>query len=448
MHNIISNIFYSKASLMKILRITLSGLIVIMGAVRLRLIILTLSLPSTFSLRDISQEYLMGKALADGMDPYQTLNQLGILFMNDTSFPSHPSPHPPFIAIFSIPFSRLPFIQVIILWFVFEMFCLAGIAIMLAYLLNNRVNWMRAGFLFFALLALYPVMVDLLYGQLTILLTTLLLGGLLAWRKEKHILAGALVGLSVAIKMFTWPLLFFFAIKKDWRTFISSSITAIGLNLLAMLVMGVAPMMNYYLQVTRQVGVIYRSFLKNYSLWSIGYRFFEGTRPIGEGYIYAPPLLYLPKIAPYVSAGLAILFFIVGLFWAARSRNKEIAYSILILVIVLVSPISWDHYYVLITISLTVLLITLSRASFPNWPTILFILIAPMLFIFNEYIPEIMLLLNSGVNTSQGNGYQISFASSLLEILPIVQVVALTFLLCNLGRKKYADDQKKSLYPN
>jgi hypothetical protein len=307
---------------------------------------------------------------------------------------------------------------------------------------------MRAGFLFFTLLALYPVMVDLLYGQLTILLTTLLLGGLLAWRKEKHILAGALVGLSVAIKMFTWPLLFFFAIKRDWHTFISSSITAISLNLLAMLVMGVKPIMNYYLQVTMQVGAIYRAFLQNYSLWSIGYRFFDGTRPIGEGYIYAPPLLYLPKIAPYVSAGLAISFLIIGLVWATRSRNKEIAYSILILVIVLVSPISWDHYYVLITISLTVLLISLSRASFPNWQTILFLLIALMLFLFNEHIAEIMLLINRGVHASQGTVYQITFASSLLEILPIVQVVALTFLLWNLGRNKYTDDQNRSLYPN
>jgi hypothetical protein len=421
---------------MKILRYLMGCLIVIMGLARLRIILLLLVSPSSYTERDILQEYLMGKALLAGINPYLPLNELAEKFIGQFPYLLHPSPHPPFIAFLSIPFTILRVEQVIIAWFIIEMLCLLLIAEMLIYLWKGQINLRWTIFVFFLLLAWYTVYVDLLYGQLTLLLAAILLGILLALRKDKKILAGALTGLTIAIKMFTWPLILYYAIKKDWRIFISSCMTVIGLNLIGVLGMGIGPVLEYYMKVTFQVSALYHSFLKNYSLWSIGYRFFAGTRPIGEGYVYAPPLVYLPKIAPYISAVLAITFLIIGLIWATRSRNKEIAYSILILVIVVVSPISWDHYYVLITISMAVLLLALSRASFPNWPTILYTLIVLMLFLFNEHISEIMLLINGGANAPQGNVDQISFASSLLELLPIVQVVGLTFLLWNLGRKK------------
>lgn len=433
MQRVMTNLFQSKARLMVMLRYILVGLVVLLGLARLRIILALIGSPVTYQDRDIFQEYLMAKALVSGVNPYLPLNELAQMFIGKFSFLPHPAPYPPFIAILSTPLLLFSLNNVIIVWFIIELVCLIAIAVMLTTLWRGRVDWVHAILVLFLLLSWYPVMVDLLYGQLSILITTLLLVALLALRKDKKILAGLVIGLSVAIKMFTWPLIIYFALKKDWRTLLTSCLTAIGLNLIALMVMGIGPIMDYYLQVTRQVAAIYHSFLTNYSLWSIGYRLFEGTRPIGVDFISAPPLVNLPQIAPLVSAGLAAAFLLTGLIWAIRSRDRDIAFAILVCVIIAISPISWDHYYVMIIISLAVLSFNLSNHSFPTWPTIVFILIALMLFLFNDHIAEVMFILNGGNNLLQANGNRITFASSLLEILPMVELVILTILLWRRG---------------
>lgn len=440
MQRVMTNLFQSKARLMVVLRYILIGLVVLMGLARLRIIITLLLSPATYQERDILQEYLMAKALVSGVNPYLPLDELAQMFIGKFSFLPHPAPYPPFIAILSTPLLLFSLNNVIIVWFIIEIACLIAISGMLTILWRGRVDWVRAIIIFFFMLAWYPVMVDLLYGQLTILLTALLLAALLALRKDHKILAGVLIGLSVAMKMFTWPLIIYFALKKDWRTLLSSCLTAFGLNLIALIAMGIGPIMDYYLRVAMQVATIYHSFLKNYSLWSIGYRLFAGTEPVGGDYISAPPLVNLPKMAPLVSAGLAAAFLLAGLIWAMRSKDRDIAFSIIVCVIVAISPISWDHYYVMIIISLVVLLHNLSNHSLPTWPTILFIIIALMLFLFNDHIAEVIFILNGGSDLLQANGNRITLASSLLEILPIVELVILTILLWRIGLIRQQDE--------
>jgi hypothetical protein len=279
-------------------------------------------------------------------------------------------------------------------------------------------------------------MADQLSGQLTILLTTLILAALLAFRKDHKILAGVLVGFSVAIKMFTWPLIIYFIVKKDWRTVISSCLTVVGLNLISLFTLGINPIMDYYLRVMEQVTTIYHSFINNYSLWSIGYRLLEGTTPFGDGSISALPLISLPKLAPFVSAGLVILFLITGLLWAKGSKDPDIAYSIMICVSILISPISWDHYYVLIIIGMTVMWHYLSKHSFPAWKTLIFMMIFIMLALGNNQIDKVIILLNGGADLLQANGNQITFASSLLMCLPILGLIGLTLLLWQSGKNE------------
>jgi hypothetical protein len=377
----------------------------------------------------------MAKAVISGTNPYLPLKELADRFIGNISFLPHPAPHPPFVSIISIPLTWLSLHNVIITWFIIEIFCLIGISLMLSVLWKGRVDWKKSIIILFIMLAWYPVMVDLLFGQLTILLTTLVLAALLAARRDKKILAGVLIGFTVAIKMFTWPLIVYFAAKRDWRTVITSCLTILGLNLTALLVIGFGPVTDYYFKVMLQVSGVYHSFLKNFSLWSIGYRFFEGSRPIGGDYISAPPLINLPVLAPIVSAGLAATFFLIGLVWAKRCKDHDLAYSIMICVLIAISPIAWDHYYVMLIICLVVLLHDLSKHSFPTWHSLIFLVIAVSFFFLNDRIDELILFINGGALLKEKNN-QITFASSLLEVLWLVELIALTVLLWLRGSDK------------
>jgi hypothetical protein len=61
-----------------------------------------------------------------------------------------------------------------------------------------------------------------------------------------------------------------------------------------------------------------------------------------------------------------------------------------------------------------------------------------MFFLFNDRIADVIFLLNGGKDWLQANGNQISFASSLLEILPMVELVILTVLLWRIGDNRQA----------
>jgi hypothetical protein len=434
MQRVMINLFQSKARLMIILRDILVGLVAFLGVARLRILLVLLGYPETDTGRDALQYYLMAKAVISGINPYLSMNELAKKIVGFIQFFPHPTPSTPFTSILSIPLVLFSVNQAYIAWFLFEMICLALIAIMLSILWNERLNWMRAICLFFVLLSWYPIMVELHEGQLSILLTVLLLAMLLALRKERRILAGTLIGLSVAIKIITWPLFIYLFWKKDWRTLVAASITTLGLNLVSLIIIGPGPFMDYYLKVSAQVFNIYHAIMNNLSLWSIGYRLFEGTgSAYFVNYFKAPPLIAIPGLAPLVSAGLVVAFLMTGMIWAVHSCDVETAFAILVCIIVAISPITWDHYFVMIILSLVVMFRNLTRQSFPAWQTLIFIIITFLLFLFNEHIINIILKLNGGIDYLEAHGNHFTFSSSLLSWLPVMEIIALTILLWRSG---------------
>lgn len=437
MQRVMINLFQSKARLMIILRYVLVCLIAFMGLARLRILLVLLEFHDTNSGRDALQYYLMAKAVVSGVNPYLPLSELAKKYVGLLQFFSHPAPSTPFTAILSIPIVLFDVNQAYVAWFLFEMICLALIAIMLSILWKGRLNWIRAICLFFLLLSWYPVMVELHDGQLSILLTTLVLATLLALLKYHRILAGVFIGLSIAIKLITWPLMIYLIWKRDWRTFLAASITALGLNLVSLIVIGLGPFTDYYLKVSAQVFTIYHAIMNNLSLWSIGYRLFEGTGSTYYiNYFKAPPLIAIPGLAPLVSAGLVAAFLMAGMIWAVHSHDVETAFAILVCIMVAISPITWDHYFVMIIVSLVIMFRNITRQSFPAWQTLVYIIISLLLFLFNEHIINIILKLNGGIEHLEIHGNHFTFSSSILSWLPVMEIIALTILLWRSGVKE------------
>jgi hypothetical protein len=404
-----------------------------LGILRLRLILLLLGVPNTYLVRDSLTYFLMAKAIIAGENPYLPLNDLATKFIGSIQFYQHPGLSPPFAALIFLPLGLFSVQKAYIAWFCFEIFCLALVALLLTVLWKGHLAWGWTVLLFILLLAWFPVMVDLIYGQLSILLTLLLLAALLALRKNQNILAGVLIGLSVAIKFITWPIIIYFILKKNWRAFFASCSTIIVSNLLALIVIGKDSFIDYYLHVILQDSKFYYSTMNNFSLWSIGYRLFTGT-PISSGYLNAPPLVNLPWLAPIFSAGLAFLFFLIGMYWVIKSNDLNMSYAILICVLVAISPISMIHYHIMLIISLFILWEYLARYSFPKWQTLLSVIFTFLLLLANEQVGSIIQLMNSNYLASAGN--QISFLSSLLIWIPIISVVMLATLLRFSGRSE------------
>ena len=439
MRQIITNILQSKSPLMVILRMVLLGAVTMMGALRLHLMVLVLSITTPY-FKDILVEYLMAKAIVSGINPYLPLNELAAQIVGPIHFYPHPSPHPPFVALFSLPLLPFGAEQFDVAWFVFEVLCVAVVAGLVAAWAGRR--WTLAAVVACFLFAWYPVEFDLLYGQMSILLAALLLGAFLALRAGRSGLGGFLLGLSMALKLVTWPLLIYLVLKRQWRAAIAAAATVFVLNLAAALAMGFGPFFDFYLRASPSVIPYYQAYGYNYSLWTVGWRLFAGTGSVIYDFHNAPPLFALPGLAPLVAAALPLLLLGWGLRRAWKAESLETGYAILICICLLVSPITWFHYYVMLTLPIAVLLRSLARRGFPPWPTALTGLILLLLFLVNEHIQTFITNLSGGDAALQANGSQITFAASLLTWLPILQVIGLAALLAWAGRKPPAADER------
>jgi hypothetical protein len=69
---------------------------------------------------------------------------------------------------------------------------------------------------------------NLLYGQFYVLLVALLIGACWAQQRNRHSLAGVLVALATAIKLFPFIFFVYFARKRQWRALFSAAIAGVA----------------------------------------------------------------------------------------------------------------------------------------------------------------------------------------------------------------------------
>src|SRR5256712_10300241 len=75
------------------------------------------ALPPRSYNKDLQQQYLSARALRDGVDLFTPVSDLAARYLpaaTDT-FP-HPDPHPPVLALLSVPLTLLPFPVIVPLW--------------------------------------------------------------------------------------------------------------------------------------------------------------------------------------------------------------------------------------------------------------------------------------------------------------------------------------------
>ncbi len=80
------------------------------------------------------------------------------------------------------------------------------------------------------LLSWAPFRVTVRNGQISLMIMALLLGALVARRKKKDYLAGALLGLSLAKFTMTFPFLLYFVWKREWKMLSTAALIPIALT--------------------------------------------------------------------------------------------------------------------------------------------------------------------------------------------------------------------------
>lgn len=296
------------------------------------------------NLRDFVQEWTSARNWQVGRPVYQDMRvSIPYHLPKARAGDLHFNAHPPVAVLVALPFGSLGYFQAMRAWNVAALVC---VAIALSALIG------RHGFslpvsekLLVCGLVLSSSVLEtqVLHGQLNCLLLLLLAGAWLADRHERPMVAGACVGVATALKLFPGLLVLFFLARKQWTAAIAAVVSFLLLNSIAVGVLGIEAFRDYLLVVMPQANRFCDTW-PNASLLGFLTRLLDGA--FGQ----TTPLIHSPWLARvlWVAMGAAAL----ALTWQATVRShspdsRRAAFAVWISLMLLVSPITWDHYFLL-----------------------------------------------------------------------------------------------------
>lgn len=356
----------------------------------IKLIMSGFSLSPVYSIgKDFTQEYLMGKAVLNGLDPYMPLPQLEEFFPlpGRPELFEHPSAHPPVSALLGLPFALLPYLWAAGFWFALELILIFFSCYLLLRWWNVTKIVTGSLVFFFIIFCWEPIYAEVFTGQLNTFLLPLIILGWTSLRKNEQIWGGIFLGSAIAIKLFLWPVYLLLIFRKQWRAAFSSTIAFVLLNLAVIPLIGGEALLRYYATTNTTVWPIWRSHEANFSTWSLGWRIFEGTHGRGEILTIIPPILHSETYAQFISFTIPILTLLIGIYLLTKTKGYDHAYSMTICLSILLSPIAWSHYLILTLVPLTILAkqLSLLDASFRDTHIVLLALGTTILLISPGY---------------------------------------------------------------
>lgn len=359
---------------MLLLHYLIVSLIFGVGLYHIFITVASLHSPHVFR-KDFLQEYLISRAMLAGVSPYQPISDLAREFIGEMPVLvfGHPTPHPPAVALVALPLGFMSYAHAAVVWYLFEVSCIfAAIYIFLNcfYYSSSFAYLLVATALF---ISWNPVWEELVLGQL---MSPLLLILMLAWRslrKKQFVATGIFLGLAISLKIICWPIVIYFALVRRWSVVLSSSLVILATHGIAILFMGYTSVLFYYQEVGANVGALYKSCVMNFSLYGLAGKIFSGTGCSVLSGAEAPALIPVPWLSGIVGLLLPIAALIAGMTVSTHLRDCESSFALMVCVSLLVSPLFWTHYLILLSIPIYVLFFKLLNARFPRYETIFFV---------------------------------------------------------------------------
>jgi hypothetical protein len=301
------------------------------------------------------------QSILDGQDIYATpsrpLESGGLYYI-----------YPPLLAVLFVPLALLPVSVAIILWSVLNVLLLGWVVREFYEAMTGTPLWAlkfqeRWIIVFFALLPPSRFLLHhLFYGQANILMMALAVLGLKQLKQTNTVRGSLAIGLSIAIKVMTYPFAFWFLLRKNVKAVAGIVVgAAIGL-LLPALVLGFGTNWNYLTYWFRAVALspdvngTKVPLYVNISLQAQLYRFFgEAAAFIFRGRphyltMYRLPDTTLHTIEALVTVGMLA---VIALYWFRFRKAGELvshwgAVALTFALMSVCTPFAQKHYLVLL----------------------------------------------------------------------------------------------------
>jgi hypothetical protein len=259
--------------------------------------------------------------------------------------------HPPTSVLLALPVALLHYPDAVFVWNLTSlgMLGISLFAIWRGFGIPFSLWWLFP--LITSLLICSPLITEIICGQLNLVILLLLTGTWAADRSGRPLLAGVALGTATTIKLFPGFLFFYFIFRGQWRSLLAGMITVALLTGLTATVLGLEVYRTYIDDVLPRVSE-FRGGWRNASLTGFWIKLFDP--PANE--IRVQPLWRSAAIARLGTIATCAPI-LMALAWivrrAATRTEQDLAFGLALTAMLLVSPIVWDHYLLLLPIPIT-----------------------------------------------------------------------------------------------
>jgi len=301
---------------------------------------------------DFVQEWTSARNFWTGRPIYLPLRE---------SFPAYFGPHartelrfnahPPVAVLVALPFGRCDYRSAWLIWNVASLALLGASLWLLLPQSGLRQTAADAMPIVALLLASNPLAQQVIEGQMNLVLLALVVGAWAADRRQRQSLAGSLVGLAAAIKLYPAFLLVYFVMQRRWHAVAACGLSFLASNLVAAALFG-GDVFVIYVRDVMPVFAHYGNNLANASLSGVCSKLLVGMPGLSAPLIAAPATA---SIANLVS-GLVVALLCGWKVWRAKNRDDlDIGFSACLIGMLLASPITWGHGFVLLIMPLIIM---------------------------------------------------------------------------------------------
>lgn len=276
--------------------------------------------------------------------------------------------HPPTSILVALPFALFDYPEGGTLWNVVG---LVSLVTSLALIFRELGIQVSAWSIFPALsigLLCRPVYFQFLYGQWNAQLLLLLTLAWAAERRGRLGLAGLWIGSAAAIKIFPALLLGYFAVRKQWKALAVALVWVVVLTGAAALVIGLGAYQDYVGRVLPELDR-WQPVWNNTSILSFWLKNFRGAELYG---LFAEPPFKSPWLA---SVGPLLSYVLLLAIFLACSRripddgsergsiSQDLQFSMATVAMLLLTPICWDHYLLLLALPLALVWMSIGSSG-------------------------------------------------------------------------------------
>lgn len=261
--------------------------------------------------------------------------------------------HPPAAVLLALPFCNTGYHHAYIAWSVFSLALMVGSVVAVARQPNVEYRTWLLFPIFAIILSSNALIHQTIQGQLNLILLALIVASWAWERGGRSSLAGVCIGIAAAIKIFPAFLMLYFVVRRRWRAVAAAAAAFAAVNFTAALVFGPEAFTDYVTKVMPELSK-FRDTWPNASLLGFWSKLFDASGPFS----YMDPLISAPWLVEplyLISAAIVVALTALGVRAASSRQERDTAFALCVVAMLIVSPLTWDHYFVLLFLPLLVL---------------------------------------------------------------------------------------------